>query len=241
MIHLTILGVPVRILPWHWLTMAFLGGGFSLRSTDMLPLLLLFMIAGFISILCHEMAHALVGRHYGGGSAQVTLSWFGGYTEYYNNRHRTRFGRLAAIAAGCAANMLIVLLCLIFLFIHLRMDIPHFLQSGITFIFYGQYSGFYMAQNNLADSSLILPYGFLGSLMWTSFWWGLLNLMPIYPLDGGKILDHFAKSHKTTYMTGLILGAALGLLGFMYNQIFIGAFMIFFAYENFKLYKNERF
>ena len=47
MIQFSILGIPVRVEPWFWITMAFIGGGLhAVNSTDIL-LVLVFVFAGF--------------------------------------------------------------------------------------------------------------------------------------------------------------------------------------------------
>lgn len=81
MITFTIFGIPVRVEPWFWLTMAFIGG--ALRATDALSMLLvlIFMAAGFISILVHELGHALMIRKYGLPTA-ISLIAFGGFASY---------------------------------------------------------------------------------------------------------------------------------------------------------------
>ncbi len=61
--------------------MALLGGAFTVDSAQGMLMVVLFMMAGFISILVHEMGHALMIRKYG-LQTQVTLAAFGGYASY---------------------------------------------------------------------------------------------------------------------------------------------------------------
>ena len=80
MVKFSILGIPVRVEPWFWITMAFIGGGFhAANSTDIL-LVLVFVFAGFLSIMIHELGHALAIRKYGLPAA-ITLRAFGGYAS----------------------------------------------------------------------------------------------------------------------------------------------------------------
>ena len=81
MVKFTILGIPVRVEPWFWITMAFIGGGLhAANSTDIL-LVLVFVFAGFLSITIHELGHALAIRKYGLPAA-ITLRAFGGYASF---------------------------------------------------------------------------------------------------------------------------------------------------------------
>ena len=61
--------------------MAFIGGGLhATNSTDIL-LVLVFVFAGFLSIMIHELGHALTIRKYGLPSV-ITLQAFGGYASF---------------------------------------------------------------------------------------------------------------------------------------------------------------
>ena len=81
MLQFSILGIPVRVEPWFWITMAFIGGGLhATNSTDIL-LVLVFVFAGFLSIMIHELGHALTIRIYGLPAA-ITLQAFGGYASF---------------------------------------------------------------------------------------------------------------------------------------------------------------
>ena len=81
MIRFSILGIPVQVDPWFWITMAFIGGGLSAGSSIEIILVLVFMFAGFLSILLHELGHAMMIRKYGLPTA-ITLRAFGGFASY---------------------------------------------------------------------------------------------------------------------------------------------------------------
>jgi Zn-dependent protease len=81
MLNFSLFGIPISIQPWFWLTMALIGGGFSANSSLGLILVAVFVVAGFISILVHELGHALLIRKYGLPTS-ITLVAFGGYATY---------------------------------------------------------------------------------------------------------------------------------------------------------------
>jgi Zn-dependent protease len=81
MISFNLFGIPVRIEPWFWITMALIGGGLSANDSLSILLVFVFMLAGFISILAHELGHAVTVRKFGLPTA-ITLRAFGGYASY---------------------------------------------------------------------------------------------------------------------------------------------------------------
>jgi len=81
MVRFSLFGIPITVEPWFWVTMVFLGGGLDASSTEDFLKIALFVIAGFVSLLVHEMGHALTIRKYG-LPVQVTLQAFGGYAAY---------------------------------------------------------------------------------------------------------------------------------------------------------------
>ena len=60
MIQFSLFGIPVRVEPIFWLTLALIGGGLSARDSESLLVVALFVLAGFVSVLIHEMGHALI-------------------------------------------------------------------------------------------------------------------------------------------------------------------------------------
>lgn len=71
MVHFTLFGIPVYIRPSFWVVLAIFGGALSISSVEDLIYPALFVIAGFIAILSHEMGHALVGRRLAAASRRL--------------------------------------------------------------------------------------------------------------------------------------------------------------------------
>jgi stage IV sporulation protein FB len=73
------------------------------------------------------------------------------------------------------------------------------------------------------------------SMLWINFWWGVLNLLPIPPLDGGQIAQLFVKPKKRVYQIAVataVVGAVLGLVWreSLYTAFFFG----YLAWRNFQ-------
>lgn len=99
MIHFTLFGIPIYIRPTFWIVLAIFGGILGVSSVESLIYPALFVIAGFIAILSHELGHALVGRKLGGGQQTIILELFGGVTSSHGMQ-LTRAGRVLMILAG---------------------------------------------------------------------------------------------------------------------------------------------
>jgi len=167
----------VRIHPFFWLVGVLLGPWRSERP-DVVKLMLIWMAAFFVSILIHELGHALVMRAYG-FRPWITLYGLGGLTArgdlgMYASRRLSARGEILISAAGPAAGFLVAGLVLV-----LVMLAGHDVMIG--------FSGGLPRVGWRGDVGS--PY--LDVLLWylvtVNIFWGLLNLMPVYPLDGGQI------------------------------------------------------
>src|SRR5262245_15290041 len=74
-IHFRVCGFPVRVSPFFWFTAVLMG--VNPRGGTPPMELLLWVAVVFVSILVHELGHALAQRHYG-GHPWITLHAFGG-------------------------------------------------------------------------------------------------------------------------------------------------------------------
>jgi Zn-dependent protease len=105
MIRFTIFGIPVQVHPFFWITLAIIGGALRANSATALLQIALFLLAGFISILVHELGHALTAKRFGAYS-EITLQAFGGYAAYSGVR-LTRPQSFAVTAAGPLVQILL--------------------------------------------------------------------------------------------------------------------------------------
>ncbi|MGJ8650696.1 MAG: site-2 protease family protein [Opitutaceae bacterium] len=81
MISFRIFGIPVLVHPWFWITLALIGGGLQVSDSLGFFKLLMFILAGFISVLVHELGHASMIRRYG-LPTQIQLIAFGGFASH---------------------------------------------------------------------------------------------------------------------------------------------------------------
>ncbi|MEC7904870.1 MAG: site-2 protease family protein [Verrucomicrobiota bacterium] len=102
------MGFPVGVHWWFWLTMFLLGGGASGAPAQ---IWVLFVLAAFLSVMVHELGHALAGKKFG-AYPSIYLHGFGGVTTLpgaYFSRNQSMWvsfaGPLASMGLALASWM----------------------------------------------------------------------------------------------------------------------------------------
>lgn len=206
MVRFQLFGIPITILPWFWLTLAIIGSG-SLSSTGDLFRLVLFILAGFLSILIHELGHGLTIKKLG-ADTEIVLQAFGGFATYPKNRFN-RLQDFLITAAGPAVQLIL---------------------GAITLAIWW----------NLESDSMGKHFLFV---LWAiSFFWAIFNLMPIFPMDGGQLLNAILgpKRRTATHIIGICAALALGVFAIKYGLIIAALFMGYFAFLNFQILQNGK-
>ncbi len=117
MLQFPFMGFPVRVHWTFWLLSFFIGGGFYARSPEAYGNVLIAMAIIFVSILVHELGHALAGRRFG-ARPEIELMAFGGLCSLPGaafNRGQSILVSFAGPAAG-------FLLALVFVFLAFALD-----------------------------------------------------------------------------------------------------------------------
>ncbi len=208
MIRFSVLGIPIQIQPFFWVTLAIIGGALGADSSEAMMRIGLFVIAGFVSILIHELGHALTGRAFGAQSA-ITLQAFGGFAAFTGMRF-TRTQSFLVTLAGPAVQLILGLLVM----------------------------GAAANAGGLNDNSKY----FLWVLMVISFFWALLNLLPVLPLDGGQLLNAILgpKRIKVTLWTSVIVAVVFAILFFQKTGSFLfPIFLGMFAWQSYQALREN--
>lgn len=231
MVRFTLFGVPVEIQPWFWLGAAMLSGAFSGNPTrEEFLLSLLFIIAATISILVHEFGHALVGRRLGGGRARIVL-WALGGLAYNEGGRFTRSGRFWMIAAGPGAGFALFFLAFLILAIAFG---PQDATVFTAFeLFHVRTQGISPRMMEFLTTNFPLMK-LAGDFLWINFWWGILNLLPVLPLDGGRITELYVKPQKRVYQIAFFTAAAMVAFALFRGSFYMAFFFGFLAYQNYK-------
>lgn len=226
-----LLGIPVRVHPLFWLIMAILSGG-----ENHLPEVLIFIGCAFVSILVHEYGHGLVSRYCGYPPTEIVLFWMGGYCACDLTRQRP-WQRLAVLAAGPGAGFL--LLGVVFLLGKLLLGISFADDLELTLTLLGLSTG-----RNLSMAYFMLS-DHVQAIYWTmtviNLMWGLLNLLPILPLDGGRITEVFLimanprQGMRWAHIVSLLTAGVLAMVFFRWNQTGAGIWFAYFAFQNYQV------
>lgn len=213
MLRFSLFGFPVAIHWMFWLTMALFGGGFGANSPEELRRLFIWIIAALLSILIHELGHAFVMRGYG-ARASIILYGMGGLA--IPDRGFTRGQNILVSLAGPVVEVALGLLAYFFL------------KSQVHAINFGE-----VAQVTELKG---VPYTFifLWKFAFISVFWGIINLVPIYPLDGGQVIFNLMGPAmiKLTYGIGIVCAVAVAFWMYSMRSIFSTILFGMLAFEN---------
>jgi len=167
-------GIPVRVHPFFWLTSVILGWSTVEEGIEFLPV---WIACVFVSILVHELGHVCMARLFR-EDGYIVLYSFGGLA-IHGNRLPHRWQRIAVSFAGPLAGF--VFLGLIVLGFSLL--VPERLPLVVDYI--ARLLGFDTSGGRGRFEPHVAALVF--DLITINLLWGLLNLLPIWPLDGGQI------------------------------------------------------
>ena len=98
----------------------------------------------------------------------------------------------------------------------------------------------------LPASTPNILYEILYQLLWVNIGWSVLNLIPMLPLDGGRIMRSFYQwirhnsDERTPLIISIVVGVLLALLGLWLQQQYLMIIVLFFTFNNFMALRNER-
>ena len=156
----TLLGIPIRIHATFVFLLVWLGMSAAASSRDV-PVEIVFVLALFACVVLHELGHAAMARRFGVRTREIVLYPFGG-VAWLEQIPGGRAELLIALA-GPAVNVVIAGVCALAL---VAFSLPHPFQQTLPW----ERSG--MVQKLLSANVLLV----------------LFNLIPAFPMDGGRVL-----------------------------------------------------
>lgn len=175
-----------------------------------LVLIALWVAIVFLSVLVHELGHAFVGRSLG-LAPQITLHAMGGLTQSRVARRLSPLQNgLLSVAGPCAG----------------------FLFAGAVFLVHRFFP------TALVDGTPYLRQS-VRLLLWVNIGWGIFNLFPILPLDGGQVLRsavHALRGRPDEWLPRVVsIGTALLVVtaALFAKMYFLAFFVAWMAYSNF--------
>jgi len=234
-------GFPVRVSWLFWAVSAALGYSSAVSihtayASRGIPinvgvLLGIWVAVTFISILVHELGHGLAFRYFG-IRCDIVLYQMGGlaipgagmlWGRKGRRQQLSHLNQIIISAAGPAIQLLlaafvgiVAILCgisvteLSWLSDYLRLDVSTPLNPAV--------------------------YASIRFLVSTSIWWALINLLPIYPLDGGQIAQHIIgifrrndglmEAHALSAVVGIVVAYWFITNGMTFNALFLASMVI---------------
>ena len=160
-------------------------------------------LAGIIfgSVILHELGHAVAGKRAGIPAKAIILLPIGGVTLLDETRQPLEPGTatwkrdIRIAIAGPLVSLIVALL------------------SGIVVLAF-------LPQARLWGQPWIVSTDLPRSLVWTNLWLALFNLLPAYPMDGGRILRAYL-SERMEYVRATRIAVTVG-QGFAMLLILLG-------------------
>lgn len=198
-----VFGIPVKVDPSFLLICALLALG---RLNE--PVFLVeWLVVVFVSILIHELGHALTVRSFG-LSPQILLYSMGGLTSWREEKAISPPKHIVISLAGPFAG---------------------FFFGGLIF-------ALGVASPELfTDDFWRVTYR---DMLWVNLGWGIFNLLPILPLDGGNVaysIEQWVTKKPggiITRVISLIVAGAVALLAFLAGLPIVALLMVWFAWSN---------
>lgn len=239
-------GISVRVTWLFWVISAVIGYHWAENLHNMYeyrlqldtpgrPVLLAIWIGiTFISILIHELGHSIAMRWYG-ISSYIVLYHFGGLAipdgigSWRRPNRGSHWEQVVISAAGPAFQLL---------FGGIVAAIA--IASGLTIGSTSHYLDWLIPipKGELPSSAALMAI--IDSTVYTSIFWALVNLLPVLPLDGGRIAQSLIGQHQRTSglneATVLSIGvsAIVALYGFREQNPALGMYFLIFAINNYQ-------
>jgi len=148
--------IPVHVHLFFFLTALLLGMG----ANPSLPTAAVWVGTVFVSVLLHELGHALAGRLYG-LEPVITLHGMGGLTSWGESSKR-KLGHGAQMFISFAGPLVGIVI-------------------GGAVLAWVTLKG---------DPATVLGKELVQGILFVNLGWSVFNLLPILPLDGGSIMAH---------------------------------------------------
>lgn len=208
MLRFKFLGFPVTVHWMFWLITALLGGAADAASPSALQRLVVWVACVFVSVLWHELGHALMMRRFGDSQPQILL--YGGGGLAVGRAFRTRFEQILISLAGPGAG---------------------FVLAFLTWLVDRAYPP---VPRSLVDVAF-------ADLLFINIVWSLVNLLPVIPLDGGRVSEAvLANNRRLALMISLVCAAGMAFFAFtQWGSIFTALMFATMALDNWRMLHGQ--
>ena len=236
-----VFGIPVRVHP-AFLIMPVVLGSSLLRDPEYNAGIILVCLIGifFVSVLVHELGHALAFRHYGIPS-RIVLYWMGGLAipdsgpSWKPVRRPGLTPNRQIVVSLAGPGMGFLLAALLVALIYGVGGSVIYEQSGIFPLLFAD-----LSDSVLANSPhLRLIYLLVYVSLFANIFINILNLMPVYPLDGGQVLRQIlfqvdmVNGLRNSIIVSVIVAVGIAVYSLMTGDRFLAFFFGFMAWSNY--------
>ncbi len=196
-------------------------------------IILIFILVFFLSILVHELGHAIAFRRFGIPS-RIVLYWFGGLAIPESTGGRGRgLGNNQQIVVSAAGPLAGFALAGLFAAVVIALGGKlGFEISGIFPLVIPD-----LTESSLANNPSLKLFFFIG--LFCNLFWNILNLVPVLPLDGGQISNAIFRQIdprngvRKALILSMLAAGFIALLGFTQNDQMMGIFFAFMAVSSY--------
>jgi Zn-dependent protease len=218
-------------MKWSWKIGEYAGIGVYVHATFLLVILwvvslhwgqdvaaiiegVAFVLSIFGCVVLHEFGHALAAKRYGIQTRDITLLPIGGVARLERMPEDPKQELVVAIA-GPAVNVVIAAILYAALAIFGRVDLPER---------FARFEPFYLGAGS-----------FMHNLMTVNIFLVLFNMIPAFPMDGGRVLRgllatrmDYVRATNIAANVGQFLAFVFGFIGLFYNPFLV--FIALFVY-----------
>jgi Zn-dependent protease len=161
----------------------------------------------FLSVLIHELAHAAMIALLGYGASHIVLGGMGGHTANEQMRRARPWQGFLISIAGPASSFILMF-----------------------------FATLAWSKSALVHTDKMLQV-FVPLFALANAWWGIFNLIPVPPLDGGHATRDFfrmfldeRKAFMIAIWIAIVVGAAVTIYGLFQRQFFLTIYIGWFSY-----------
>jgi Zn-dependent protease len=219
----TVFGIPIYLHFTFLLLLIFLALGSVSQERGFAPARLFFVIALFACVALHELGHSVVALRYKIPVADITLYPIGGIARI--EKQPTPVQELWIALAGPAVNIVIAIVLNLALIV----------------------SGHPITQTDPIVAAH--PQDWVGRVIGANVWLALFNLIPAFPMDGGRVLRAvlsmrmpFNRATEVAASIGQTLAMVAGLVAVFSGQwglLFIALFIFLGAGQEVTVAQQE--
>ena len=243
-INFEMFGIPVRVHPAFFILPVLLGRGMIDSEMNVGVGMLLVTALFFVSILIHELGHVFAYRYFG-QAGRIVLYWMGGIAIADSGnlpwartsvRRFTGNQQIIISLAGPAAGLSVAAVC-----VALAYAFGGTVRMGWIFGFVP--IPFAIMTDTVMEGNRIFAMLIQGGIIWNILI-NLLNLLPVYPLDGGQVSrELFLKFDprngiSNSLLLSVVTAVALAILGLSGQDRFLAFFFGFMAWQNYQAWQQ---